>query len=192
MMLMRIWNYMTADRITALATAAGVIVAVWGLISQLASSRFAISVDLLGKMDERFNSPGMLQKRREAATALLNKKDNGEVDDILDFFETVGLMMHRGALDEEMVWNTFFYWVDGYWRSAQPYIQSERRDDPVVWTEVEYLEERCLAFEKRKVEGKGLGEVPIQEFLTYEAQLSGEQGINQRQKHPPRRHGGRR
>ena len=183
---MRVWNYMTADRITALAAAVGVIVTVWSLQSQLASSRFAVSVDLLGKMDERFNGAAMLKKRTEAATALLKKKDYGMADDVLDFFETIGLMMHRGALDEEMVWNTFCYWIDGYWRAAQPYIQSERQGDPVVWTEFEYLEERCLAFEKRKTRGHNTEEVSLQEFLNYEARLSGDEGVSQLQKRPPR------
>lgn len=194
-MFMRVWNYMTADRIAALAaavgvmvTAVGVIVAILSLKSQMASSRFAISVDLLTKMDERFNGAEMLKKRREAATALLKKKDYGMVDDVLDFFETVGLMMRRGALDEEMVWNTFFYWSDGYWRAAQPYIQSERRGDPVVWTELEYLEARCLAFEKRRTKGHDTEEVSVQEFLVYESSHPGDEGVSQLQKRPPRRH----
>lgn len=122
-------------------------------------------------MDERFNSEGMKINRKEAAKALLKKKDYEAADDVLDFFETIGLMTHRGALDEEMVWNTLFYWFDKYWEAAQPRIQEERKKHPEAWKELEYLEGRCLAIEKVKTKGHATKDVSLEDFLTDESQL---------------------
>ena len=168
---MNFWSYITADRITAFAAVVGIVVSIWVLQSQLSNSRFALSVDTLLKMEERFNSPDMVKKRKKAAKALLGKTHHEDADDVLDFLETIGIMVHRGALDEEMVWNTFFYWVDGYWEAAQSHIQEEQKKNPEVWRELEYLEKRCLTFEDAKMKGRAAIPVPKQEFLKDEAEL---------------------
>jgi hypothetical protein len=56
----------------------------------------------------------------------------------------------RRTLDKEMVWHTFYYWVDGYCRAAQGYIDGERRKNPLVWNHLAPLHDAVVAFEKKK------------------------------------------
>ncbi len=98
----------------AIATLAAVIVASYAIYSQneqtqhvlteeFNGARFTQGVDLIIKYNERFSGE-FLPKRKKAALALLHgERDNEQVYDILDFFEEIGLLVRRGAIDEEMV-----------------------------------------------------------------------------------------
>ena len=80
---------------------------------QVYLSRFSLGVDLTFRMDERFESPEFLKKRCGAAHAVKQQRGS-DFEPVLDFFETLGLLTRRGALDEEFVYSTFFYWLHGY------------------------------------------------------------------------------
>src|SRR3989442_665480 len=102
-----------AGWITAIMTAVLASAAWYGLCSESRRYRFSQNVELILKLDEKFNSPQFLEKRSRAAKCLRDKsyKDDKsdakeDADDVLDFFETVQFLLKRGALDEETVWHT--------------------------------------------------------------------------------------
>jgi hypothetical protein len=144
-------------------------VAVLALRAEIARSRFVLNVELLFKLDERFHSSGWRKKRVAAATALfahLERPEEEEVievkkanvqeenaDEVLDFFETMGLMVKRGALDTEIVWHTFLYWIDGYWNAAREYRARKQQGHPTAWQDFSQLRAQVLAIEKRKNPG---------------------------------------
>jgi hypothetical protein len=72
--------------------------------------RNSAMADIILKLDDRFNNT-LLPKRRKAAQALKRGPDehDADIEDVLDFFETLGLLVRRHALDREVVWHTFFY-----------------------------------------------------------------------------------
>ena len=115
---------------------------------QSRQSRFALGVDLLLKLDERFNS-ALLEARATAAGDLPQKR-SGDGDDVLDFFDTLGLLVRKGALSEELVWHTFFYWIQGYWWSARTYVRERRDQDPTVWEDFARLYEGCARIHMKK------------------------------------------
>ena len=96
--------------IALLVTSIAVIVSIVALILQLRRSKFALSVELLQKLDERFNCPDFYKKRK-AAIESIKSKTFSDIHEILDFFETIGLLLKRGAVDKEMVWSTFYWWI---------------------------------------------------------------------------------
>jgi type II secretory pathway pseudopilin PulG len=112
--------------------------------------QFGLSVATLEHLEDEFESPRMWKTRREAAAALLRHQETRAVDDVLDFFETVALLVHRDALDPKMVWNTFYYWIDGYLRSSDPVTVQERRQHPVEWKELDALREQLERIESEK------------------------------------------
>ena len=102
---------------------------------QVWRARFKQSVDLLFKLEADFFGPAKKAQRAKAATNI-EKGQFEEAEPILDFFETIGLLVRRGALDKEMVWHTFFYWIDHYFEASYEYIESRQRIDPVVWKDL--------------------------------------------------------
>ena len=120
--------------------------------------RFAQSIELILKFDERFSS-GEFMKQRDAAAKCLKAKayknpaEQGakDADVVLDFFETVGYLLRRGALDERMVWHTFWHWIMGYYQAAEEYISQTRKADPTVWEDFIHLHQRMEVIERYTV-----------------------------------------
>lgn len=129
----------TYEAITAIATAVLAVatlilgIVVWVVaVAEGRRSRFSLGVDVAMKLDEQWNE-GYLDRRRSAAAALLlspDKRGSGDedhIEDVLDFFETLGHLTKRGALDAEMVWSYFFYWFYGYWLSAREFLDQQTK-----------------------------------------------------------------
>jgi len=96
---------------------------------QVYLSRFSLGVDLTLRLDERFESPEF-QKKRCAAAHAIKRQPGSDIEDVLDFFESIGLLTRRGALDEEFVYSTFFYWLHGYASKCRDLIAEQRREYP--------------------------------------------------------------
>lgn len=160
----------------AVGTFVAIIAAILTFVAQTKQSRFSLGVDILLKFDERWSSDDMIESRRCAARKLLAGDATG-VDDVMDFFATVGLLLRRGVLDDEMTWATFFIPFNNYWNAASTYIANQRRSDPTVWSSVAYLNSRLVPVEKRKRRCNDSQVIPSQsdlrQFLQTESQLHG-------------------
>lgn len=133
------------------AVAAGVAVpaALAGVVWQVRQARVATGVDILLRLETRFDEPDFREIRRAAAQALIQGPDS-RIDDVIDFFETIGLLTRRRILHSEVVWNEFSYWVFGYWLLAENYIRTKRVGDPLRWVEFEWLYKKFFWIEMRK------------------------------------------
>jgi hypothetical protein len=153
----------------------GVITAILSLRSQIKRAKFSQSVDLLLKFEDRFFNTEQMKTARLLASKSLQQGGDSGVDDVLDFFETIGMLIRKDALDKEMVWNTFFYWLHRYWSAARDYISSQREDDPATWQELTYLHERMIEVERKKTHCSDsdlrLSKEDIKKFLEEEASL---------------------
>ena len=127
---------------------AGVIVAILVLWFQIQRSTFSMSVDLTLKLDDRFNSDSFRKQRAKAAKSILKSKFK-DAEDVFDFFETLGLLVRRRALDKEIAWNTFFHWIHGYWTTCSTYIIEERRKNSSVYKEFALLHQTMCDFEMK-------------------------------------------
>jgi hypothetical protein len=119
-------------------SAAGTIVALSAFAYQVHRARFNQSVDLLFRLENDFFGPAKKLQRAKACRDLAEGHPL-EAEPILDFFETMALLLRRGALDAEMVWHTFFYWIDNYYSALQPYIADRQKTDPLVWQDFIHL-----------------------------------------------------
>jgi hypothetical protein len=138
------WN-----AVAALAGVAAAVAAIAALVAESRRSRFAQAVELLLRFEDRFASPDFLTTRRRAAEGLATGKPS-EVDDVLDFFETIGMLVQKKALDKEMVWSSFAYWLLRYTAAARKYISESRSADPAVWRNLVYLRNIVDAIETRE------------------------------------------
>jgi hypothetical protein len=106
------------------AGAIGGIVVFWWQVSR---ARYNQRIDLILKLSERFDKSEMRAARAKAARALRadRKTEDGAVDDVIGFFEDVGFLLDRNAIDVESVYEFFEYWavpyhqVTEYWRERE-------------------------------------------------------------------------
>ena len=139
-----------AASVSAVAASVAALVAVAALYIQGLRARSILRIELLFRFNDRFSDEHLRAARSSAANALLNNaKDLGDVDDVLDFFESMGLMVQHKALDPEMVWSEFSFWIDGWWCAAFKYIQEVRSDDATIWEYFWRLREHMMRVEKR-------------------------------------------
>ena len=159
------------DAIAGLSGLAAAMVAIVALIRQTRQTAFVAGVELLFSTYERFYSAEMLANRRRAAAGLLTNEPSA-ADDVLNFFEVVGLLTRRKALDETMVWHLLSGCVVPYVAASAKYIEESRRADKTIWSEVLWLAERMQAIERRQGGVTPVGTAPgFEEFLQTEAEL---------------------
>jgi hypothetical protein len=115
-------------------SSAGTILALAAFAWQVHRARFSQSIDLLFRQENDFFGTAKKVQRVKAARDLLAGQSL-EAEPILDFFETMALLQRRNALDKEMVWHTFFYWIDHYYEATKDLIKIRQKVDPLVWND---------------------------------------------------------
>ena len=118
-----------------LISSVSVVLALSAFIWQVHRARFNQSIDLLFRLEADFFGPAKKLQRVRASADLLEGRSL-EAEPILDFFETMSLLLRRGALDQEIVWHTFFYWIDRYYEASETHIEQRQADDPLVWKDL--------------------------------------------------------
>ena len=158
----------------ALVAVAAVLVTIVIAVRESHRSRIALGVDLLMKLDDRFN--GSMQEARATAARGLLAHRPGDSEDVLDFFETLEMLIREGVLGEEFVWHTFFHWIRGYRQAAQGHVRASREQEPTVWQDFERLYRRTARLEMQKrccsMSELELTEDQTQQFLADEAGLA--------------------
>jgi hypothetical protein len=122
-----------ADITTAAAT---VVIAVTGVCAliyahwQLKQSRESEKVKHLIEFVQEFEREPMAHYRKTVAEKRLRGTPYPpEAQKILDFFETIGLLVRRGYLDEQDVWSSFGYWMFNIYADFRDDIEQEQRVD---------------------------------------------------------------
>jgi hypothetical protein len=116
----------------------GTTIALSAFAYQIHRARFNQSVDLLFKLENDFFGPAKRLQRAKACRDLASGQTL-EAEPILDFFETMALLLRRGALDAEMVRHTFFYWLDHYYTALESQIIARQKIDALVWKDLSKL-----------------------------------------------------
>jgi hypothetical protein len=132
----------------ALSVAAGT--GVWALIyasKQLTHAREAERVKHLVEFNREFDSEPMTKWRRIVAEQRLKGVNPDESQRLLDFFETIGLLVRRGYLDEYDVWSTFSYWMFNIYADFREDIEQMQRDDKNYYLDSCELLERLREIE---------------------------------------------
>ena len=135
---------------------------------------FNTALDSIWRFEAQWNSDDMADARGAAAAALLTGQPNRDVEGVLDFFDQIALLVHRGALDEEMVWYQFYWPMANYWFASQAYVHQVERDDPTRWEQLGAVMPRLVAIEARRHKRTAEQAVPtpsqIKDFLTTESE----------------------
>jgi hypothetical protein len=120
---------------------------------QIAESRKEDQIQHLLAMVSEFDKDPMSTYRRELAKKRLkgNPDDPFEMYRELDFFETVDLLVDRGYLNDDDVWNQFRWWVFNLNadEAVQEGLAFERKRDPNEYEGFESLVQRLLLIDKK-------------------------------------------
>ena len=103
------------------------------------SYKLSVSAEWLLKLKDRFESREFLERRQQASMDLLAGRWNISVEGVWEFFETLGHFTKRWLVDEEMVWSTFYHWINGYWHASEKYLSEDPEKFPLLWVHFEYL-----------------------------------------------------
>jgi hypothetical protein len=130
----------------ALAAWVTAVIAIVALYVEHRRFRLSQSVDLLLKYEDKFCSPRLIGLRKKAAHGYRDG-DYGQVDELLDEFETLGLLAKKRVLDYEMVWSTFGTYIITYAHIWKKYIEECQKEDSLVWTYFVALAEKVEEIE---------------------------------------------
>src|SRR5271157_1380127 len=116
---------------------------------QITEYKLALYAETILRFEGRFNDPSFKKTRSMAASALLNKRDEDQAEDVFDFFETVGLFVKLGALTDEIAYSVFFHWVNLYWKAGKHHIGSKQQEAAALWGDFESLYKSMCEIERR-------------------------------------------
>jgi hypothetical protein len=107
----------------------GIIVFCW----QVNRARYTQRIDLILKLAERFDKQEMKTTRAIAARALLKNRntEDDSVSQLLDFFEEIGFLVARKAVDRDAIYTYFDYWIMRYHQATMLHRHEMNREaDP--------------------------------------------------------------
>jgi hypothetical protein len=161
------WNEVSAW--AAIAAALAAIVTVW---VQNNSTRTTLSVDLIFRLNEEFESPRAKDHRREAAAGLLKVEVRSQLYSVIDFFDGAGLLLRRKAIHEDILFENFGQAPLCYWFSAKAALGKAGKGVG-DYGNYAYLVTRHLKYAKRVGRDADAlhDEDNIREFLTEESNL---------------------
>ncbi len=118
---------------------------------QVKRARFNQRIDLILKLSERFDKAEMRTSRAKAAQILRTNPnaEDGAVWDVLNFFEELGFLLDRKAVDVEAVYEFFEYWAIPYYQATEEYRQKERiaTDNLDLYSKIKKLKDTLTDFE---------------------------------------------
>jgi hypothetical protein len=159
------------------------------LAHQEERARLSLEVDLLVKLEDRFNSPRLLDGRHRAAEYVkenffVNDEDllevrhmNPAAEDVLNFFEELGHLARFGAVHAESAKHRFGWRIKTYWALYESAIERLREEskEPELWVDLERLRHLIVDLSGQrgaKAEDPTKGE--FRTFVEYEASVGKE------------------
>ncbi len=146
------------NMISAIMAVISSLIAIYAIVHEFRRSRFSFGMDLLFKITDQFNHPDFTLKRIAAAKFLLKLKDKTDyykwicpdLDEILDFFQIVGSLTRRGALDKNIVWEYYSYWVNNYYVASEQYIKLCQQEFPQTYEDIVWLHKLFIKLENKE------------------------------------------
>ena len=152
--------------------AIGTIISLIFIYRQISNTKNVTALDFLLKEDARFRSPRMKRSRSNLAHILLSNPENYDgmsdyADDILDYFENLGMMLRKRIVDEDFLWTFKGYWILCYWTGLEKYVEWSRKryHDGTLWSEFERLSGRISKVEIKNNGEAGKSSEEMLEFL---------------------------
>jgi len=117
------------------------------LTTQREVSKNEIGVRLYLQFLDRWDGAQVRGQRARLARHFLDHGPDEQLsEDIVNFFEDLGALHRTSRIDDYLTYETFSYFVKGWWFASKPYIYRLRtkKKDPSLFTNFESLAEAML------------------------------------------------
>jgi len=147
--------------------------------------RVNTTVDLMLRYEDRFNSPHLRKSRKCTARACLDVlKKEGEPNQnesrfsshdqtifltILDFFESLGLLVRKARIKPDIVWSLFGDWIENYYSMFKEEISKMREKDSSLYENLIWLGKKMEATNRKR--GISITDKDRLEFFELEANI---------------------
>jgi hypothetical protein len=156
------------DKTTAISSAALAVIAIatlWFAWKQIKEFRGEAQIQHLAEVVHEFDDGPIDKKlsslakiRVDADKDVLRPLDGndapGEMYDIANFFEYIGLLTKRGYLDKDDVWDNFSYYLFDFYADARPMIEAEQKKDADTFSDLTWLMDQMRTIEDQKHGGR--------------------------------------
>ena len=125
------------------------------------------------ELDKEWNSIEML-KKRSSSWGNDNKPDNDRIERVLEFLEKVSTLEKRGVISDELIWDTFGWYLCRYYHYCSKDVIPQLRDawtnstDPTLYGDLEALWNKllkCEIDERNKSKRPGARKLTDEEFI---------------------------
>jgi hypothetical protein len=163
----------------AVGTWALALITWWLVRRQLSTAKEQLKVQLYLEVRKEIDGGRLTSSRKRLAQQLLQDPSRHDVqEDVMNFFEDMGMLFRRDYLDREMIWDTFGYYARMWWSACRNYIADERARhsrDETFFSDFEFLVERICEDDANRLKKARANLEPsqsdIKAFLDGEAQL---------------------
>ena len=150
-----------------------IILSLFIIYRQIKLLRYSNMLQTLNDMRENWNSEQMVKFRKITCENHLkgNKKIGKAEGEILGFFEQLGLLLKKGVINEEFIWESYSYLIENYWSMLESNINELRQStqDKSWYDHFEFLRESVKKYAKgRKLVSKDKTEEDINRFISSE------------------------
>jgi len=152
-----------------------------GLIWQTRLMTLNMRAETLLNLEKEWRSETILRLRSSASETLLDKRKTGatpqklyespgsEIDDLLDYLDTIAYFFRRRVLHRNLVGNRFYWWMELYWIACIDYVPVVRGyEGASTWKN---LESELTKLRKLNSPNEQPTERQIPDFLKTEAAL---------------------
>jgi hypothetical protein len=152
---------MSSEVISAVAAALSALAALFTVkftFSQVSELRRTMGAETFLRLEEKFYYTNLMRGWRRQAVLELSSGDSFDAfDELGNFFDSVGLLLRQGILDEEMAASSYRRRASAFWDEACEVglINNVRKIYPVRWDDFEYLVRRLEKFHKKKYNRSG-------------------------------------
>ena len=142
--------------------------AIWALVyarMQISAAREGAQVQHLLDLDQRYSQEPMVTYRKLYADKRIRSGSEGpfpEIERLLDFVETVALLVNRGYLKDTDVWETFSLDIFPLYADARDTVEQDRKEDP---TEYSNLVSLVAQLERIETAQHGIAHKPSKEDI---------------------------
>lgn len=180
-------NFIDFGSWAAWANAAVATIGLGGILYQARKARQLNSANLILALESKFGEPAMIRSRKEIAELVrvhLNTSQNALTGyhPIISFYDMLGALVHRGVLDETLIWHRFGWRVIRCWLaiasnpdqeeqklpSLGSLIDRMRRveNEPLIYEQLEWLGNRFVEQDVRlQRNGKRHSKLQIYEMV---------------------------
>jgi hypothetical protein len=146
---------------------------------QVESASFASGIPVINDFRKKIESTEFKELRKISAQHLLEgtgieyvkgrESIRPEIEAVLNEYESIAILVEKGGIDEDLVYNYFSDWILHMFPAAEDILNSNQKENPTYYENFRKLHQRMMASEERKHGHPQPSRMQVTEFLRSDA-----------------------